>query len=174
MQVLIDHLKQWAWLRTLLMALCGVWFVLAPGTVYSTVKWLIIVVLIVMAVPDLATGLRDRRSGMGDAGFVRGVSLLIAALLVWVLLRPILSMMPLLIGIALIAYGLDRVTSAKRNQRYVNVSPLPQILYGILVLLVGIVLVFNPFRSVLLMLQVIGVVLIVMSVLELITVLRMK
>lgn len=143
----------------------GAWFLLAPSSVYHIVKWVICLSLVVMAVPSLIQGLRNREDRFALS---RGLALLVAALLVAILLRPLLSFVPLMFGILLVLYGINAIANARARKRYVNVSVAPNIAYGLLVVLVGIVLMFNPFGTILLTLRIIGGTMLVMGVMELI------
>lgn len=166
----IDKLTRYAWLKALLLALVGVWFLLAPYSVYHVVKYVLIGGVLLMAAGAFIDAFRDQ--GQRQVALWRGSGLLIGALVLSVLLRPALSMLPMIVGIILVIYGITRITTARDRQQYVNVSPFPTIIYGLVVAITGIVLLFNPFGSILALLQVLGVILIVMGVAELIDILR--
>lgn len=157
------------WLRSLVLAVVGLWWIVLPGTVYSVIKWVLVIGLLAEAAPALINGLKAKQAtGNGGWTLTRGVSLAVAALLVALLLKPVISMLPALIGILVILYGIDKIRKARAEQRFINVSPLPQILYGILVIVVGAVLLLNPFHAVLVLFQVTGALMLVMAVMELI------
>lgn len=167
MQKMMSWLTQNSWARALVMILVGIWFIAAPYSVYHIVKWVIAIALLAMALPSLFRGIKAGHSTTGyNAELVRGITLLVAALLVLALLRPVLGFTPLMFGLLLVIYGINRMASARRAKQYVNVSIVPTVIYGALITIVGVVLMFNPFRTVLLMLQVTGGLLIVMAIME--------
>ncbi|WP_179396271.1 DUF308 domain-containing protein [Lacticaseibacillus absianus] len=165
MQRFLTKLHQIAWLRALALGAAGVWFLIAPYSVYSVVKYVLMVALLAMAVPALLQAWQDRGT-QPNLALWRGVGLVIAAALVGALLRGAMSLLPVLFGFLLLVYGINRIRTARGDRQYINVSPLPAILYGGLVAAAGLFLLFNPFRTVLVMLQVVGALLIVMGVSE--------
>jgi len=167
MQSLFDQLQKAAWIRSLLMLGLGAWIVLAPNSVLSIITWVIAIGLLIAAFNAFGASRDLKRAGYSGIGSMGGVGFLIAAVLVLVLAKPVLSLLPLVLGISLLIYGITRITSANRQQQYVNVSPVPTVIYGILVALAGLVLIFNPFHAVLLMFRIFGGILIVMAVTEL-------
>lgn len=171
----INQLFKSTFARVAALVVVGLWFLILPGTVYTVLKWVIVAALLAAAIPGLITGLKQRHAtGNGGWELTRGVTLLIAAVLVAALLKPVISMLPALIGIMVILFGINKVSTAKKDQRFINVSPLPQIIYGIVVIIAGAVLLFNPFHAVLVLFQVSGALMLVMAVMEVLTAIRAK
>lgn len=171
LQTSLKQIGRSAWVRALVLLACGVWFMIAPYSVYHIVKWVLVIGLLAMAIPSLIRGIRDRNAGSGfNPAFGAGLTWLIAALLVWALFRPALSVLPVVFGILLIIYGINRLANSR--SAFVNVSPVPNIIYGVVVVLAGIFLLFNPFGTILLTLQVLGFWFVVMGVMEIVTALR--
>lgn len=140
-----------------LLGAAGIWFLLAPQSVYAVVKWVIVGGLLLASLQAALVALQSRTEPQGArAAMGQATIFLLLALGAGLFLRPVISLLPVVAGIALILYGLARVVDSRRNQQYVNVSPVPDMLYGILVVVAGIVLLFNPFGSVLLMVRVLG------------------
>ncbi len=160
-------------IRALALVAGGLWFLLLPGSVYTVIKWVLVAALLLSAIPALIDGLRARRA-TGDGGWAlsRGIFLAVAALLVAAFLQPMLSMLPALLGIVVIFLGINKITSAKADRRYVNVSVVPQIVYGIVIIVAGAILVFNPFHAVLLLFRVTGAMMLVMAIMEVANALR--
>ncbi|WP_164512042.1 DUF308 domain-containing protein [Lacticaseibacillus daqingensis] len=173
MQTIWQTIQRMTVLRAVMLAAAGGWFLVAPYSVYAVVKLVLVVSLLAMAVPALIAGWQARTQQPNYALW-RGGALLIAALLVAALLRPAMSLLPVLFGLLLVIYGINRITSARVQQQYINVSPLPGILYGVIVAAAGVFLLFNPFRTVMVMLQVVGALLIVMAVAEVGNAIRLK
>lgn len=143
--------------------LLGAWFLIAPGSVSHLLKWVIVIAIVLMALPPLVQGLRNRDDRFALS---RGLGLLVAALVVFVLFQLLVSFVPLMLGILLVLYGINAIASARARKQYVNVSVVPSIAYGVLVTLVGIVLMFNPFGAILLTLRIVGGVMLVMGICE--------
>ncbi|MCI1985851.1 MAG: DUF308 domain-containing protein [Lactobacillus sp.] len=159
--------------RSLILIAVGLWFLLLPQTVYTVIKWVLVGGLVVMAVPAVIQGLKERRAtGTSGWALTRGISLLVAALLVAALLKPVMSLLPVMIGILVILFGVNKIATAKSDQQFVNVSAVPQILYGVVVIVAGAILLFNPFHAILVLVQVTGAMMLVMAVMEVVTALR--
>lgn len=158
--------------RIVILAIVGAWFIFAPQSVYGILKLLIVGGLVVMAIPALIAGFKGGETATYER--YRGILLVVAALLVMVLLKPTISLLPFFVGVMLVIYGLERAVQAKQTQQYVNVSPVPQVAYGVLVAVVGVVLLFNPFSAVMMAVRVIGGILLVMAVTELVGVFKLK
>jgi len=114
-----------------------------------------------------------------DTGFVgfgvtSGVLLLIAALAILVLSKPIISIFPIFFGIILIIQGLVYLMQQPKGVRVVNRTRWPRVVFGLCLLIVGLLLLFNPFKSILLALQLAGVVIILSGIETLITSLRSR
>jgi len=82
-----------------------------------------------------------------------------------VLAKPIVSIIPIFFGILFIIYGLIKLIQ-KPDRRIVNKPSLPRKLFYLLILLAGILLIFNPFKTVLLVAQIAGAVIILMGIEE--------
>ncbi|MFD1486225.1 DUF308 domain-containing protein [Lacticaseibacillus baoqingensis] len=159
--------------RSLSLLLVGLWFLLLPQTVYTVVKWVLVAGLLVMAAPALIQGLKARHAATTrNWALTRGLALLVAALLVAALLRPVMSLLPVTIGIFVILFGLNKIATAKADKQYVNVSAVPQILYGVIVIIAGGILLFNPFHAIMVLVQVTGGMMLVMAVMEVVTAVR--
>ncbi|WP_461225150.1 DUF308 domain-containing protein [Lacticaseibacillus suihuaensis] len=175
MQNVITNLRRTTALRAVVFIALGVWLVLAPAAAFAVVKYLITLGLLAMAGAAAIGALRRRSRGEATGlAWGRAAGYAIAALLVLVLLQTAVSLLPALVGLMLVLYGVQRIAGAKQRQQYVNTATWPSIVYGIIVVAAGVFLLFNPFHTILLMLRVLGITLIVMAVAECVTAWRAK
>lgn len=154
------------WLRAIMMSVLGLWIVLRPHVVFGLLVNILAVVLLVMGISNLISGLRVRRAGGASYGLGSGVALIVAALLVEVLAGAVIAMFPLLFGIGLMIYGITALTGAQRSRQYVNVSNTSGIVYGILVVIAGLILLVNPFGSAMMLFRIFGGILLAMGLME--------
>ncbi|WP_155286935.1 HdeD family acid-resistance protein [Lacticaseibacillus zhaodongensis] len=154
-----------AWLRAILMFILGVWMAINPRMVFGLSVNIIAAVLLISGIMNLITGAKVRRAGGSNFGTGSGIALIVAALLVEVLSGAVLSMIPFLFGLGLIIYAISEISGARSSQ-YVNVSGTGTVIYGVLILVAGLVIMFNPFGTVMTMLRILGVILVVMAVME--------
>ncbi len=162
-----------AWARALVMILLGGWIIAQPGRVFGLIVNILALVLFVFGISNLISGFRARRSGAGNVGLGIGVGLLIAALLVEGLAGMVVSMFPVIAGIALIIYGASMLMGA-RQQQFVNVTRTWPTIYGVLVLLAGIFLVIHPFGTAMFVFRVLGAIFLMMGVSELVSWIKYK
>lgn len=168
MQAMFDRLQRWSWLRGLLMILIGAWILIEPHQVYRSFLWIVAAVLIVAAIPKLVDGFSaKKRSGTYGTPLFTGIVYLLVALLLPAIVMPLMSMGPFIIGIVLIVYGINKIMSARHQQQYVNVAPWPTIVYGIALIIIGAIMVINPFRTVMMVFSLFGGLLVVMGILQL-------
>ena len=157
---MFDRLQRWSWLRGLLMILIGGWILIDPHQVYRSFLWIVAAVLIIAAIPKLIDGFSAHKSSgtYGTSLFAGGFYLLLA-LLIPAIVKPLMSLGPLIIGII----------GARQQQQYVNVSPWSTIIYGVALLIIGFIMAINPFKTVMMVFALFGGVLVVMGILQLFT-----
>ncbi|KRN28930.1 hypothetical protein IV38_GL001140 [Lactobacillus selangorensis] len=124
--------------------------------------------LVVEGIIRLRVGRQVERATGDRNPYYGGISLLILAVILLLFAKPLASLLPVVLGILLIVYGLQKLGFARRNQRFVNVTPWPAYVYGILVLLLGAVVLFHPFGSLLFLLRGVGIVMCIMAISEII------
>ncbi|WP_225046768.1 DUF308 domain-containing protein [Lacticaseibacillus kribbianus] len=164
MQTIMTNFRRFTALRAVVFVALGAWLVIAPYSAYAAVKGLTVLGLLALAAAAAWDALRaKRRNEATGLAWSRAGAYAVAALLVLALLRPAVSLLPVLFGLMLVLYGINRITSARTRQQYVNVSAVPGVVYGVIVAAAGVFLLFNPFSTVMLMLRVLGVTLIVMA-----------
>lgn len=155
-----------AWLRAIIMVVLGVWMVISPRMVFGMSVNIIAAVLLISGIVNLITGAKVRRVGGVNLGTGSGVALIIAAILVELLSGAVISMIPFLIGIGLIVYGISEISGARSSRQYVNVSSTGPVIYGVLVIIAGLVLLVNPFGTMMTLFRILGVILVVMAIVE--------
>ena len=170
MQAMFDRLQRWSWLRGLLMILIGGWILIDPHQVYRSFLWIVAAVLIIAAIPKLIDGFYAHKSSgtYGTSLFAGGFYLLLA-LLIPAIVKPLMSLGPLIIGLILMIYGVNKIIGARQQQQYVNVSPWSTIIYGVTLLIIGFIMAINPFKTVMMVFALFGGVLVVMGILQLFT-----
>lgn len=168
------EMQRSGWLRGIIMAALGAWLLLSPRAVFGVIVNVVAGVLLVMGIMSLISGARVRRAGGANIGVGSGVGLIVAAFLVEIFAGVFISMFPFISGILLIIYGISSIGGASASRQYVNVSNASGVIYGVLVIIAGIVLMFNPFGSMMLLLRVFGGMLVVMGVMEFINSFRYR
>ncbi|HEN2009901.1 TPA: DUF308 domain-containing protein, partial [Enterococcus faecium] len=109
------------------------------------------------------------KTGSWSIGLFSGLFFLILALIVYAFAPAIVSILPILLGLAVIINSLFQLffsmnTKAKSWSVYSS----------ILLLIGGFVLLFNPFKSLMLLFQIFGFILIFMGIQEIINFIRIR
>ncbi len=106
----------------------------------------------------------------GDWGFglVSGIVFLIIALIVLVFASAIVSILPIILGLVIIANGLFELFFG------LNTKSKGWSLYSVLLLIGGLILLFNPFKSLMFLFQIFGAILIFMGISEIVSFFRVR
>ncbi len=170
-----NRIRQYTWINIILYILIGGFFLFEPHQALSTFIWLLAAFFIAFGLINLFASLRiHSQTGMYNFGLSIAIGQLIIAGIILIFAKPLLAFIPLVAGITLIAMGISRIIDAFSQRQFINVVPMPMIIYGILLILIGIILTFNPFATVLVLLQFFGAILIVTGVMEAITMIRWR
>ncbi len=158
-----EKLQKYALLRMTFLVLIGGFMLFRPNEIFHGVVYIVAGYTAFLGLLNLA--FRNRQEGMSSFGIISGVLLLVAALAILVLAKPIVSIIPIFFGILFVIYGLVKFVK-KPARRIVNEPSLPRKIFYFLILLVGILLIFNPFKTVLLVAQIAGAVILLMGIEE--------
>ncbi|KRL12063.1 DUF308 domain-containing protein [Lentilactobacillus otakiensis] len=166
----LNQIRNYIWLKSIAYIVFGLFFLFDPHGTLNIAINLIAAFFIVFGVINLISAWRQRSNNeVTDYSLAIGITQLIIAVIVFLLAEPLLSFLPFILGIVLVITGVSNVFTALNHRQYVNVSPMPFVLYGILLILVGILLAFNPFGTVLVLLQIFGATMVVMAIMEIVT-----
>ena len=175
MDTLIYHLKRHALLRGIVYAALGLAILVNPSAVFKIAVYLISGYLALMGLVDLFEGIKSKRaSGVYDSSFVLGILLLVLAAIVLIFAKAIVSILPIFLGLLIVTVGSTRLIQSFNLRKYTNVNWGLFLVYGLILLVGGLLLIFNPFRSVLLLFQLFGGILIFMGISECLTVIQLR
>ncbi|EHL98000.1 hypothetical protein HMPREF9103_01742 [Lentilactobacillus parafarraginis F0439] len=170
-----NSVRQYVWLNGLLYLIFGLFFLFDPRQTLSAFIWLFAAFFVIFGIINLIASLRvHSQTGIYDVGLSIGIFQLILAVLILVFAKPLLAFIPIITGVTLIILGISEIIDAFSRRQFINVVPLPMIIYGIILILIGIVLTFNPFTTVLVLLQFFGAILIVNAIMDFIGMWRWK
>lgn len=162
-------------LNSLFYLIFGLFFLFDPRKTLGAFIWLFAAFFAIFGIINLTAALRVRsQTGIYDVGLSIGIFQLILAALILVFAKPLLAFIPIIDGITLIILGVSEVIDAFSRKQYINVVLLPMVVYGIILILVGILLTFNPFKTVLVLLQFFGAILIMNAIMDLVGIWRWR
>lgn len=160
-------------IRSAAYILLGIAIFLNPIGVSKIILNIIIAYNFVMGAFNLISAIRHKVDGYNPTmGFA--IFYFVSALLIFLLAKPIVSMLPILLGIAFIIGGATRLTQAFNLRQYVNVNWLPMLIYGGFMIGAGILLVFYPFSSAMMFFRFFGVTLTISGISELVAFIKLR
>ncbi|NLW79465.1 MAG: hypothetical protein GXY32_08660 [Ruminococcaceae bacterium] len=169
MRPVFDKLAQSALLRTILYIVLGVLVLIAPALVMNIIVYLIAAVAIIMGIINLVGYFRGRTQGDSGFGIVSGVLLVVFGIVLIIFSGAIISILNIFLGALLILGGAVNLARTFNSGKTVGRQNIFLIVINILVIIGGILIIFNPFGAAVILFRVFGAVLVIMGVSELVT-----
>lgn len=167
MDNLVKNIKHNIWLRAAIFVIIGLLVAFKPGLLIDWSIKILAIYLVVVGIISLVNGFKQPRVNGGlNATMTVGILELVGALLVWLFAKPLLAILPFVLGIGLLIHGINYAMQIRSQRQYVNVKPWPSYLYAILVIVAAVILIINPFGSLTLMFRVFGWLLVIMGITE--------
>lgn len=164
MTSLFKTIQQHALLRGIVYLLLGVAILLNPGYVFSVFVYLIAGYNAVLGIISLISGKKNQQSSQTRIA----IFYFVMALIIFLFAKPLVSILPIFLGIIIVVSGGMKISQSLNIKKYVNVSYLPMLIYGVVLVIAGLFILFNPFKGVLVLFQFFGVVLVFSGISELI------
>lgn len=162
---LLKQFQRYTFIRALVYFITGLiaWFY--PAEFTKGVIWIVAGYVGILGLLSVFSELKEKkRSGIIGIEVYFGVILIIAALAILVLTKPLLTLTTIIIGLLIVFNGSMRIFQAL-SLKSMNQAFLPWILYGIILIVVGLFLMFNATTS---LMTIIAGILIFMGVSEMI------
>ena len=155
---MLKELKWEAILTGVLYILLGIVALLIPETMQKTLGYLIGIVLIVAgAVSMICYLLRDARDNYYHNEFVFGLVGIVLGVAVLYKVEVIISLIPFILGILVLFSGCSKLQDAIDLKRLSYGSWVGMLVVAVINIILGIVLICNPFQAAVLLFRVLGV-----------------
>ena len=163
MNKVVQQFQQYAMLRSLVYIIVGIFIILKPQQFTKGIIYLIAAYVAILALTNLYRAYQAKKAvGYYSGEMMIGVVLLIAALAILALAKPLLTILTILLGLIIVLNGALKISQAfqlkKLNQAY-----WPWIIYGVLMIIGGGFMMFHAIASVM---TLFGSLLIIMGVSE--------
>ncbi|EMF0081045.1 DUF308 domain-containing protein [Enterococcus hirae] len=163
-EMIRTNFQRYALLRSAIYIIAGLAIIINPTAVFHFIGYLITAYFVLLGVLNLLEANKNRKqTGAWGFGLISGIVFFILALIVWVFAAAIVSILPVILGLVIILKSLFQLFVGL-NTRSKGWSA-----YGILLLIGGLILLFNPFKSVMVLFQLFGGLLIFMGISEIIS-----
>jgi uncharacterized membrane protein HdeD (DUF308 family) len=153
---------------SIVLFLVGIFLLIKPEVTLHAISYLVGIMLIIWGIVPVISFFTDKdNNNYLEFSFICGVFALIFGIIVMLNPDIIGSIIPLLVGIWMIINGVTKLQYAimlKRNEADAFVS----ITLSLIILLCGILLIFNPFGGAIVITKLIGIFLIIYSILDII------
>lgn len=148
-------------ISAILCALLGLVLLIWPGTTTQIVCMSLGIVLLAYGIIQIAIYLFNRERTIISQGMML-LGIVFAVIGAWILLKPemIIMAVPIIVGILIVIHGLHNVVQAIALQKDGYERWWLALLFGVLTVIFGGILVYNPFEAVELVVRLIGVFLI--------------
>lgn len=173
MTSVFKSIQKHALLRSAAYILLGIAITLDPNGVSKIILNIIVGYNVIMGIINLISGFRNKVDGYNPS-IGMAIFYFICALLIFLFAKPIVSILPVLLGLAFIIGGGIRMVQAMNLKQYVNVNWVAMLVYGIFMIGAGILLISYPFSTVMVFFRVFGVMTIISGISELIAFIRFR
>ncbi|MCD7836646.1 MAG: DUF308 domain-containing protein [Lachnospiraceae bacterium] len=145
-------------LKGILYIILGIIALALPETMEKTIGYLLGVVLIIAGgISIISYLLRDVRENYYRDDFVFGLVEIVIGIIVLLKVEIIISLIPILFGILVIISGCTKLQDAVDMKRMNYAGWIAMLILALINIVLGLVLIFNPFAAVELMFRVIGI-----------------
>lgn len=152
---------------SIILFLIGLFLLMKPETTLHAISYFVGIVLIVWGIIPIITFFANKeKESYLEFSFIFGVFALIFGIIVMLNPNIIGSIIPLVIGIWMIINGITKLYYSITINKEQNASA--AIVISLIILICGLLLVFNPFGGAKMLTKIIGIFIIIYSVLDLV------
>ncbi|MFD1901940.1 HdeD family acid-resistance protein [Enterococcus termitis] len=175
MNNVMEQLRKYALLRGIVYIIFGLLILFDPRSVFQLAVYFISAYIALMGVLNLYDGFKVKKAtGTYGMSFLGGIILLVLAGIILVFAKGIVSILPIFLGLVIVIIGASRAMQAVNLRSYVNVNWLPMLIYSGILIVAGLVLIFNPFSSLLVLFQLFGGILVFMGIGEIVAFFQLR
>lgn len=167
MTSIFKSMQRYALLRSIAFILLGIATLLEPLQVFNLLVYIIAIYNAILGIFNLIDALRNKEN-RSVFQLPLAFFYLIFALIIYLFASSILSIITIFIGILLMIGGATKISQSFNLKQYVNLPWVPMLIYGLLLVVAGGLIMFNPFATKLLLYQFFGIILLITGVSELI------
>ncbi|MBF8808065.1 MAG: DUF308 domain-containing protein [Enterococcus lacertideformus] len=155
------NFQRYAFLRVAIYIIVGITIIIDPRAIFNFIGYLLTTYFVLLGILNLLEANKNRnRTGVWGFSLVSGILFLIAGLIVFVFSSAIVSILPIILGLVIVLKSIFQLFIGL-NTRSKGCS-----IYSIFLLIGGLILLFNPFKSVMILFQLFGGILIFMGISE--------
>lgn len=159
---------------SLVLFFVGLFLLIEPETTLHAISYIVGIILIVWGIIPVIGYLSNKENqGYLDFSFVLGIFSLIIGIIIVINPNIIGSIIPLLLGIWMLINGITKLQYSLNLKKYEKDSNM-SVIISVIILICGLVLIFNPFKGAVVLTQIIGGFIIAYSILDIMECLSLK
>lgn len=157
------------WLRITFLFITGLTIVITPNKSLNAIIYFISAYLFIFGLIAIADNIKLYKMSKTDSiSLILGVGSIVLSILTLFIAKFVIMLIPLTLGVILVINAINLFRDANDDRQFVNVTPWLDYLYSLLMIILGIIFIFNPMNMVTLFFWLFGFGLIILSVIELI------
>ena len=169
-----DKFQRYILLRAVVYIAFGIFAVIEPEMLFQSIVYVVSIYLAILGILGIFSGFRAKKETDTYGGsFISGIFLIIAAAIILFFAPAIASIFPFFLGILIVINAVYQLINAV-NAKNAGASGFGWIIFSLILAVLGIILIFNPFSSLLVLFQIFGGILILMAISEVIAYFKFK
>lgn len=169
MDTIIKHMKKNVIVQSALYVLLGLFLILWPKTIVTTVVYLVAAFVCVHGALDLFSYFRSRKSvEYASNSLIGGIFFLFLGILMFIFPKQVAGMISILLGLIIILSSIMNMLRAMDFKKTGGTGWLLPLLISVVIMLAGILIIINPFSTPAVLTIFSGILLIVTGVSDLI------
>ena len=153
--------------------LFGVFIFLKPDMTVKTVSFLLGIILLISGLNNIVSAFNNKEK-LNDLNIAIGIIIIVASLVLFFNPTIIASIIPLLIGIYMIISSAFKLQYLYSLKELTNKWDTSVVVIAIITLILGVLLVFNPFGGVIAITKLIGIFLVIYAILDIVNNINIK
>ena len=155
--------QKYAFLNGIVYFLLGIVTLIAPRLVFNTVIYLIVLYLLIQGLWQLLQAFKNRHAPVElRSNLTSGLILIVIATFLLLFSHPLISFLPFAAGLITLLLGIQQLVVSWELREVTRSRS--WLIFSALMIVVGLILLTNPFNSVMALLRVFGLVLIAFSI----------
>ncbi|EOH89731.1 DUF308 domain-containing protein [Enterococcus villorum] len=168
-EIIRQNIQRYAILRAAIYIIAGVAIIIDPRAVFHFIGYLITAYFVLLGILNFLEANKYRKqTGTWGFNLISAIFYFIAALVVFVFASAIVSILPVILGLVIVLKSILQLFIG------LNTKSKGWSIYSILLLIGGLLVLFNPFTSVMILFQLFGGILIFMGISEIVNYFKVR
>lgn len=168
MEKYLKKLSKVSIITSIIFIIVGIFLIIKPETTLSLISYILGLIILINGIINLIRYFSNREKvNLYDFGFIIGLISLVIAIIFISNPSMVASIIPLILGLWILINGIVKLQFSMNLRTYQNSNWIRSIVISGISVILGIVLVFNPFKGAVLLTKIIGLFLVGYAILDL-------